>query len=76
MKFAETGGYFSTWYRVCTKAIFTSKGSYWNVELRNAILASVQKAHLTLRGCKLPGFTHRRIGPTVKFAETGGFFST
>ena len=76
MKFAEIGGYLSTWYRVCTKAIFTSKGSYGNVEPKNAILVLVQKAYFPLRGCKLPGFTHRRIGPTMKFAEIGGYLST
>ena len=45
MKFAEIGGYLSTWYSVCFKAIFTSKGSYGNAEPKNAILVSVKKAY-------------------------------
>ena len=68
MKFTEIRGYISTWYRVCTKAIFTSKGSYWNVEPKNAIIISVQKAYFPIRACKLPGFTRRHIRPTMKFA--------
>ena len=76
MKFAEIWGYFSRWYRVCTKAIFTSKGSYGNEEPENAILVSVQKAYYPLRACKLPRLTHRRLGPTMKFAEIGGYLST
>ena len=76
MKFAKSGGYLSTWYRVCTKAIFTFKGSYGNVEPTNAILVSVQKAYFPLRGCKLPGFTHRRKGATMKFTEIGGYLTT
>ena len=76
MKFAEIGGYPSTSFRVCTKTILTSKVSYGNVEPINAILVSVQKAYFTLRGCKLPGFTHCRIWPTMKFAETGCYLST
>ena len=69
MKFAEIGGYLSTWYPVGSKAIFTSKGSYGNVEPKNAILVSVQKAYFPLRGCKLPGFMYCCIGPTMEFAE-------
>ena len=76
IKFAEIGGYLSSWYRASTKGIFTSKGSYWNVEPKNAILVSVQKGYFPIRACKLPGFTHRRIDPTTKFAEIGGYLST
>ena len=42
------------WYRVCTKAIFTSKGSYWYGEPRNVIPLLVQKALLPVRAVKLP----------------------
>ena len=35
-KFAEVRVYLSPWYRVCTKAIFISKGSCRNVESKNA----------------------------------------
>ena len=52
-------GLLFTWYRVCTKAILTSKAIYGDVQPRNAFLVSVQKAYFTLRGCKLHGFTHR-----------------
>ena len=76
VKFAEIGGHLYTWYCVCTKAIFTSKGSYGTVEPKNAILISVQKAYFPLQGCKLPGFTHRLIRTTIKFAEIGGYLST
>ena len=75
-KFAEFGGYLSTWYSVCTKEIFTSKWSYGNVEHKNAILVSVQKACFPLRGCKPPGFTHRRRRPTLKFPKIGGYLCT
>ena len=51
MKFSEIGGHLSTWYHVCTKATFTSKWSYGNVEPKNAIFVSVQKAYFRL----LPG---------------------
>ena len=76
MKFAEIRGYLCTWYRVCTKSIFTSKGSYGNVEPQNAILVSLEKAYFKLWGCKLHGSTHRRIEATMKFAEIGGYLST
>ena len=75
-KFAEILGYLSTWYRVCTKAMFTSKGSYGNAEPKNLILVSVQKASFKLRGCILPRFMHRGIGPTMEFAEIRGYLST
>ena len=56
--------------------IFTSKGSYMNAEPKNVILVSVQKAYFPLRGCKLPGFMLRRIGPTMEFIEIQGYLST
>ena len=76
MKFTEIGGYISTWYRVCTKTIFTSKGSYGNVEHKNAIIVSVQKAYFPIWACKLPGLTRRRRKPTMKFAEIQSYLST
>ena len=72
MKFAEILGYLCTWYRVCTKIIFTSKESYENVEPKNVILLYVQKAYFPLRCCKLHGFMHRHIGLTMKFATIRG----
>ena len=76
MEFAEILGYLSTWYRICTKVIFTSKGSYGNVEPKSVVVALVQKVYFPLRGRKLPGFMHRRIGLTMKCAEIGGYLST
>ena len=76
IKFAKIGGYFSTWYRVCTKGILTSKGSYGNVEPKNAILVSVQKGYFRLRACKLTLFTNRRKEQTMNFAEIGGHLFT
>ena len=64
-KFAETWGYHSPWYRVCTNAIYIRKGSYGNGEPKNVNLILVQKAHFALRASKLPVFMHRGIGPSV-----------
>ena len=47
-----------------------------NVEPPNAILVLVQKAYFPLWGCNLARFKHRHIGPTMKFAEIGGYIST
>ena len=40
------------WYRVCTKAMFTSKGSYGYGEPENAIAFSVQYTHWAFRSGK------------------------
>ena len=64
--FEEIRGFLSPRYRVCTKAIIISKGSYVNEEPKNAILVSVQKAHFPVRGCKLPGFMQQRKGPNME----------
>ena len=53
-KFTEIRVYFLPWYRVCTKAMFLSKGSYRYGESKNGFLYSVQKPHLPVRDCKLP----------------------
>ena len=45
MKFAEIGGYLSTWYRVCTNAIFTSEGSYGNVEPKTLFRCKKRTSH-------------------------------
>ena len=62
-KFAESRGFLSPRYRVCTNPIYIWKGSYGNGEPKNAILVLVQKAHLLVRASKLPGFMQRRMGP-------------
>ena len=53
-KFVEIQVYLSPRYRVCTKAMIISKGSYRYGESKNAFLQSVQKPHLPVRDGKLP----------------------
>ena len=55
-KFAEIRVYLLPWYRVCTKAMFVSKGSYRYGESKNAYLSSVQKPYLSVRDGKLHRF--------------------
>ena len=69
MEIWEISGYPSPWYRVCTKAMFISKGSYGCGEPKNVIALSVQQTHWPLRTCKLHGFMHRRIYPTMEIWE-------
>ena len=52
-KFEEIRVYLSPWYRVCTKPMLKSKGSYRYGVSRNAFLQSVQKLHLPVQDCKL-----------------------
>ena len=52
--FEEIRVYLPSWYRVCTKAMFTSKGNYRYGESKNSFLYSVQKPHLPVRDGKLP----------------------
>ena len=61
MEIWENWGYLSTRYRVCTKAMFISKGSYAYWVPKNVIAVSVQKTHSSLRASKLPGFVYRRM---------------
>ena len=53
-KFVEIRVYLSPWYRVCTKAMLISKGSYRHGEFKNAFCWLVQKQHLPVRDGKLP----------------------
>ena len=69
-KLAELRGYLAPWYHVCTKSIYTSKGSYGNVEPKNAILVLVQRRYFPLRSGKLSGFIYLRIGPRMKICGT------
>ena len=59
-----------TMYRVCTKAIFLSQGSFRDVESKNIILWLVQKGYKLLLGFKSPAFIYRHIGPTMQVSET------
>ena len=53
-KFSEFRVYLQPWYRVCTKAMFISKGSYGYGESKNVFHSSVQKPHLPVQDCKRP----------------------
>ena len=75
MEIWEIRGYLSPWYRVCTKAMFISKGSYGCGKPKNVIALSVQQTHWPLRTCKLHGFMHRHIHPTMEICETSGYLS-
>ena len=59
--------YLSPWYRVCTKEILISEGSYGYGELKNVISISVQKPYRPVRACKSPRFELRRIVPSMDF---------
>ena len=52
-KFGKCRGYQYPWYRVCTKPMFISKGSYGYGEAKNAFSLSVQITHWTLRTSNL-----------------------
>ena len=54
--------YQSPWYRVCTKAMVTSKGNYGHGESKNVLSKSVKIPYLSLRGRKAPRF----IGGSIK----------
>ena len=60
-KFTYIRGYLLPRYRVYTKAMCISKGSYGEEEPENTILAWVQRAHKFVRSGKIPGFMLRRI---------------
>ena len=57
-------------YRVCTKAMIISKGSYGHGDSKNIVPKSVQIPYLPLRGCKLPRFMEGSIGPRMEICET------
>ena len=54
------------WYRVCTKAMVTSKGSYVYGELKNVLPSSVQKTHLPVRGRKIARYMGGGMGWWLK----------
>ena len=56
-------------FRICTKAMFISKGSYVYGEPKNVIGLSVQKTHSQLRASKLPEFVYRRIWSIMEIWE-------
>ena len=69
-KYAKLRPYQSPWYRVCTKAMVISKGSYGHGEFENALPQSVQIPYLPLRGSKLPRFKGGSIGSRMEICET------
>ena len=60
------------WYRVCTKAMFISKGSYGYVPSKNVFLSSVQKPHLLMWNCKRPRLMYVSIGPRTEICGNPG----
>ena len=69
-KYAKLRPYQSPWYRVCTKAMVISKGSYGHGESKNVLPKSVQIPYLPLRGSKVPRFMGRSRGPRMEICET------
>ena len=59
-------------YRVCTKALVISKGSYGHGEFKNVLPWSVQIPHLPVRGRKVPRFMGSSIGPRMEICGTSG----
>ena len=71
-KFPKFRGFLSPWYRVCTKAIFSSNGRFRDAEPKNFILGLVQIGYKPLRGFKVPAFMCRDIGPRMQVYEISG----
>ena len=68
-KCAKLRPYQSPWYRVCTKALVISKGSYGHGEFKNVLPWLVQIPFLSLRGSKVRRFVGVSIGPTMEICE-------
>ena len=68
-KYAKLRSYQSQWYRVCTKEMVISKGSYGHGEFKNVFPQSVQIPYLPLRGSKVPRFIWGSIGPRMEICE-------
>ena len=60
----------SPWYRISTKAMVISKGSYGHREFKIVSPYSVQIPYLPLRGSKVPCFMGGSIGPRMEICET------
>ena len=69
-KYAKLRPYQSPWYRVCTKAMVTSKGSYGHGELKNVLPQLMQISYLTLRARKGSRFMVVSIGHRMEICET------
>ena len=68
-KYAKLRAYQSPWYRIFTKAMVISKGSYVYGELKNALPLSVQKTYLPVQGRKVPSFKGSNIGPRMEICR-------
>ena len=64
--------YQSPLYRVYTKAMVISKGSYGYGELKHELPLSVEKQYLSVPSYKLPRFMGGSIGTEMKRCETTG----
>ena len=71
-KYAEFRAYHSSWYRICTKAMVISKGSYGHGEFKNVLPLSVQIRYLPVRGRKAPHFMVGSIGPVMEICGSSG----
>ena len=69
-KYAKLRPYQSPWYRVCTKAMVISKGSYGKGEFKNVLTELVQISYLSLRGRKVPRFMGGSIEPRMEICES------
>ena len=70
--YAEVWAYQSPWYRVCTKAMVISKGSYGHGEFKNVLPYSVHIPYLPVRGRKVPRFIRGSIGPRMEICGNSG----
>ena len=60
------------WYRICTKAMVISRGSYGHGEFINVLTESVQIPYLPVRVHKLPRFLGGSIGHRMEICGTSG----
>ena len=74
-KYAKFRAYKSPWYRICTKAMVLSNGSYVYGELKNVMLLLVQNPYLPVRGRKLPCFFGAVQGQEWKYAKLRAYQS-
>ena len=69
-KYSKLRPYQSQWYRVCTKAMAISKGSYRHGEFTNVSPQSVKIPYSPLRGRKVPRFMGGSREPRIEIGET------
>ena len=74
-KDAEVRAYQSPWYRVCTKPVVISKGSYGHGEFKYVLPLSVQIPCLPVRCHKLPRVMGSSIGSRMEKCEIRAYQS-